>query len=67
MCVYVLPKKPAKVRKVMRTGKVFARAVGIWSRVNAVKQIKYSGFLPKVSLSGARISGPTPNMTTNPV
>jgi hypothetical protein len=38
-----------------------------WSKVNKVKQIRYRGFLPNVSLRGARRRGPIPNTTTNPV
>ena len=65
--MYVLPKNQANVRRVMRTSKVFARAVGIWSKVKKVKQIRQRGFLPNVSLRGARRIGPIPNTTTNPV
>jgi hypothetical protein len=64
---YILPNKPARVRRVMSTGRVFARAVGICNSVNTVKQTKYNDFFPKVSLRGASISGPIPNITTNPV
>jgi len=35
--------------------------------VNKVKQIKYSGLLPKVSLKGASMRGPIPSMITKPV
>jgi hypothetical protein len=51
----------------MSTGRVFARAVGICNIVNAVKQKRYSDFLPNVSLRGARMRGPIPNMHTKPV
>lgn len=69
LCInmYVLPKNPVKARRVMRTGNVFARAGRISSKVKTVKQIKYSGFLPNVSLRGARTTGPIPSMTAEPV
>lgn len=44
-----------------------ASAVGICSKVKIVKQMRYTGFLPNVSDNGARTSGPTPSITTNPV
>lgn len=62
-----LPKKPAKVRTVTRNPKLGARAVGICKRAKMVKQPRYKDFLPNVSDSGARIKGPMPNITTNPV
>ena len=43
------------------------KAVGICRRVKIVKDVKYRGLLPNVSKRGARMSGPIPNMITNPV
>jgi hypothetical protein len=64
---YVLPKNPAKVRMVMRVDRFGLKAVGICNNVKRVKHVKYNTFRPKVSESGARISGPIPSMTTKPV
>jgi len=62
-----LPKKPATTRIVMRSGRFLLKAVGNCNSVKAVKQVKYNGFLPKVSERGARIRGPIPSIMTNPV
>lgn len=62
-----LPKKPAKLLTVIKKAMFGASAVGICRRVKIVKQIRYMGRRPNVSLSGARRSGPMPNMTTKPV
>ena len=42
-------------------------AVGICSSENIEKQMRYNFLLPNVSLSGARMSGPIPSITTKPV
>lgn len=43
------------------------KAVGIWSSVKIEKHDKYSVLRPNVSDSGARIRGPNPSITVNPV
>jgi hypothetical protein len=62
-----LPKKPAMLRTVMRKAMFGASAAGIWRSVKTEKQVKYMTLRPNVSESGARSSGPTPSITTNPV
>jgi len=51
----------------MRTGRDFDKAAGIWSRVNILKQTRYTVLRPKVSESGAKTRGPTPSIITKPV
>ena len=62
-----LPKKPEIVRITMRVSMFGARAVGTCRRVKMKKHHMYMALRPKVSLNGARTSGPTPSMITNPV
>jgi hypothetical protein len=62
-----LPKKPDNVLIAISVSTLGARALGICSSAKMVKQTRYSFLRPKVSLSGARNSGPMPSMTTKPV
>jgi hypothetical protein len=62
-----LPKKPEILRMVMRKAMFGASAVGICRRAKQPKHTRYRFLRPNVSDSGARTSGPMPNITTKPV
>ena len=67
LAILTLPKKPANVRTKIKVSILGVRALGIWSRLKAVKHDKYIGRRPNVSERGASISGPIPSMITKPV
>lgn len=62
-----LPKNPLIVRTAIKDSTFGLNAVGICSKAKMEKHTRYSIRLPNVSESGARIRGPMPRKTTNPV
>jgi len=56
-----LPKSPARNRNPISMLMLVDRAHPICDNVKTVKQTVYIGFLPKVSLIGAKMRGPPPN------
>ena len=63
----LLPKKPDIVLTAINVSTLGLKAVGICSKVKTEKQTKYNVRRPKVSDRGAKINGPMPSNTTNPV
>ena len=63
----ILPKNPLTVRTASKASTLGLRAVGICNNAKIEKQTRYKGLRPNVSLKGAKIRGPMPRRTTNPV
>ena len=63
----LLPKRPDMVLTAINVSTLGLKAVGICSNVKTEKQTKYNFRRPKVSDKGAKINGPMPSKTTNPV
>lgn len=64
---YILPKNPDTVLTTSSVSMFGLSAVGTCKIANTEKQTRYNLLRPKVSDSGARIRGPIPKRTRNPV